>query len=182
MKLRVKAQVKRKALSESQIENGPFTVGQVNFDNRSGLGSVSDCANVVYMGAVAMMKPSNFLRLAAAGKEEAKIGPLKEKILEGVALGSPFLSLDDSKFETTGMMQVTGHEGRHRCYAIQAVQQDEPIPVCVFIRGLRARHWTPEILKSLNKGVQCEKSTSVASGVFEGFWVDDKWISKAELG
>jgi hypothetical protein len=152
-------------------------VGQVNFDNRKGMGAVSDCANVVYMGAVAMMRPANFLRLAAEGTNPQQADSLREEILKGIPVGSPFLALDDSQ----GVLRISGHEGRHRCVVIEELQ-DLPIPVCLFIRGLRARHWTPELIAKLNSGVQKEKSSTIVTGAFEGIWVDDRWISQAEMG
>lgn len=178
MKLVLKAKVfKATNLNEAQIERQPFTVGRVNFDNRNGLGAVSDCANVVYMGVVTMMHPANFLRLAAEGISQDQLARLRPEMLKGTPVGSPFLALDDKD----GYLRVTGHEGRHRCVVIEELQ-DEPIPVCIFIRGLRARHWTPELIAELNSGVQKEKSSTIVTGAFEGIWVDHRWISQAEMG
>lgn len=181
MKLQLRARVFKASITSEQEVEGSFSIGQINFDNRRGLGSVPDCSNIVYMGMVALMYPSKFLLLAADGKEDSKIEGLKAEILKGTALGSPFLTLDDDKWDEIGMLRCVGHEGRHRCYAIKAIQ-DEPIPVCIFLRGGKARDITPEMVASLNRGIQCQLSSYVAQNTIEELWLAEKHYRKTELG
>jgi hypothetical protein len=108
------------------------------FDQKNGLGSVPYNQEVSYFGWVMLMKPSEFLKLAAPLKEGKSVDFLVESLNAGLKIGSPFLSVRLNDEETKWM--VSGHEGRNRCLAIQQLYGDVLIPVHILPKdGLRAR-------------------------------------------
>ena len=118
--------------------------GGLTFDVNNGLGAVSDNSNVVYLGFVAWMKPSEFLKLNPARQDT--LSPEAIKAHEaGTPVAPPFLSVKwMDKY-----WQVKGHEGRGRAQLIMKKYGDILIPIHIFPRdGLRARHMTPQHLKA----------------------------------
>jgi len=111
----------------------------INWDDDEGLGRVSDCANVDYLGFVTKMTAQEFLNLNPARRRPPH--PSIVQALEDHApMGRPFVSAD----EEDGYWQVRSHEGRARAMAIsQLFGPETTIEVCVFPRGgTRRRHLT----------------------------------------
>lgn len=136
--------------------DGAFTVAGVAFDNERGLGATPDGGNVAYMGAVAMMRPSVFRRLARGGEDRSQsAAQLEALIRDGRPIAAPFLHIDyadDADPADPGEVRVTGHEGRARSDAFRAVAGDVPMPVQLLPRGgRRARHLTPAFFAALER-------------------------------
>lgn len=147
--------------SPSNFE-GKYRVGSVYFDNHDGMGAVPDNRNVEYKGFVAMLKPADFLRLAANhnGQREQSAADLKQMIEGGYPIGAPFIDISLSDIEEGGFAVVLGHEGRARMLAILSLARDgklgltssSEIPVHFFLRdGLRSRHITDEMINSIKE-------------------------------
>lgn len=158
---------------------GVCKVGEVIFDQRYGMGSVPLNANVIYKGAVALMHPEAFGWYAKPGTDDSVVQELRQEILNGKSIGSPFLILDDIDFESTGMLKVVGHEGRHRCLAIEDLVS-EPIPVHLFIKSGNHRHFTPEVIESLHS-IEAEGSSRIVSNEIQGLWLDGEFYQKSQL-
>lgn len=162
----------KKFLSEQEIyakkiENAPewspavaerdYRIGSITFSARSGLGSVGINANIWHEGAVVMMKPSTFMKLAHddQGQQEPTSRELEKLAAEGYAIGIPFLTfvVDEDGNE---LPRVTGHEGRGRMRMIQRVLGDNPIPVHLKIgNGLRSNYIkdNPEVVGEIKQGL-----------------------------
>jgi len=124
--------------------------------NGKGLGTTGYNSNVDYRGLRVLMKPSDFLSLAAHLPSPTSVDYIVQHMEKGGSLGSPFLIIDipekyfDGDFTGLNYAQVVGHEGRNRMLAIQKVEGDEPCEVHIFGYGeIRARHFTPEIIEQL---------------------------------
>lgn len=151
---------------------GRCEVGLVKFDNRDGHGAVPDCQNIEYMGAIALMRPDDFLRVAASGNLVGEnVSWLHEEAVQGHPFGMPFLELGTRDLSKSGHLKVVGHEGRHRCRALQILGQTEPIPVCLFVRGLRAHDFTVELIGQLSEGLGVERSPEEVKAPFSGLVV-----------
>jgi hypothetical protein len=114
-----------------------YQIGPITFSARKGLGSVPLNGNIWHEGAVALMKPSTFLKLALddEGHQEPTSYELEELVVkQGYAVGIPFL---DIRFDQKGesLPKVTGHEGRGRMRMIKRVLGDDPIPVHLKLTG-----------------------------------------------
>ncbi len=172
---------------------GQYRVGEIPFDNVHGMGNVPDNQNVVYKGFVALLTPQQFLDLALdhKGREESA-EEFKELISEGIPIAAPFFEvtlegIEDGKFAT-----VVGHEGRARMMALRFFAREglhgltgaSRIPVHFFLRdGLRSRHITDEMIKSLsNDGIipEAEKRVSPESATkvkpFKEIFVNGKKV------
>jgi hypothetical protein len=132
----------------SETVSGPK--GQVRFGPQ-GIASVPSVRNIEYLGFMVWMRPSEFLRLNPVRDNDPAW--MKEHIESGREIGVPFIDarLTDDSYDDDGLplksgitFQVTGHEGRTRMRAIQAVVGDVEVPVAVLVRYMRARHFTPE--------------------------------------
>lgn len=142
--------------SASNIES-QFKVGKIAFDNVNGKGATPNNQNVNYMGFAMELKPSQFLDLAIKeeGGSEKRADAFIELFEEGVAIASPFLQVDIDydawEQKKHVFMKVVGHEGRGRMAAISKFEGDVFVPVHVFPRMLRARHFSEEFFRSLRK-------------------------------
>lgn len=142
----------------------------VKIDNVRGAGAVSKNQDVDYFGIRVNMKPSTFMKLAAAfTPHPSKYEPIVAYLKAGGAIGSPFLSIEipDGWFsgDFTELATVTGHEGRHRMHAIHELYGDIPIEVHIWAdRWVRARHLTDRIKAQLNKYMIKERSDTVVRG------------------
>lgn len=139
--------------SPGNIE-GAFRVGKTVFDNENGLGQTPNNQNVIYAGFAVEMKPSTFLRLAAAGDRRDDAQKFAKMMGEYVPFGSPTLYIDcnlEEWQEGTAELwvKVKSHEGRGRMWAFDQVNGNVPVPVHVFVAGLRARHLSKEFFDQL---------------------------------
>jgi hypothetical protein len=153
---------------------GPITLGEgrcrVHFDNTGGSGAVPDVENIEYMGAVVLMRPSMFLRLVPPLLQPSK------RALEHLAQtrsttgwAYPFLSIDPEE------PRVRQHEGRHRCTLLVEAGCDEPIPVALFLSGMRARHIEPEDIERLRRGMVGQHRSFVSGPLFgEALWAGNQ--------
>ena len=125
--------------------NIPETIGKFTFDNKNGLGAVSDGRNVNYIGFVIYMLPKKFLSLAYPLEEKEKRKDSIELISGSSVFGCPFLAVEF--IEQLKMWIVTSHEGRHRCSEIWYKQPNLPIPVHIFPSGNfdRAKYISPDM-------------------------------------
>jgi len=151
-----------------------YTVGNVTFSAKDGLGSVPHNQEVWYMGFVATMKPSMFLKIALddEGSQVPTSKELAKLVQDGYAVGIPFLEIE---FDPDGndLPKIKGHEGRGRMRMVQDLNGDEPIPVHFFLRGgLRARNVTREMIDEVKQGVYAEKSSRLVKNPVERIWLD----------
>ena len=139
-----------------------YRVGNVYFDNDHGMGAVPDNRNVEYKGFVSFLSPKEFLTLAANhnGQREESAADFKKVIAEGYPIGAPFIDITLSDIGEGGYATVMGHEGRARMLALLSFMNEgemglhasSKFPVHFFLRdGLRARHISDEMLKSLKE-------------------------------
>lgn len=155
---------------------GIMKAGPVNYDQKNGLGSVSDGANIKYLGFACFMYPRMFFNLAAHRDfgESSSLDALIEKISEGTAIGSPFLSVnlyDD-------VPKVINHEGRTRMKAIETLYPNVPVLVHVFpTGGERARHLSLEVLEKFRMEAIPEKQKISIRGpnMSRNVWWLDGW-------
>lgn len=148
------------------------SLGEVSIDNKSGLGSIPDGANIDYMGLRVMMKPSVFLRLAAflPRQHANSVDHIKSHMKQGGGVASPFLDIripqewEDGDFSK--LAKIRSHEGRNRMYAILEEDGDTPIEVHIFISGYRSRHIKPEWIKNLNSKLIPQKHDVPLDGPF----------------
>ena len=150
-------------LSEASPENfeDKYRVGNVYFDNHKGMGAVPDNANVIYKGFVAMLTPKQFLELAAdhGGHREESAQDFVQVISEGYPIAAPFLEINLSDIGEGGYATILGHEGRARMLALlkfaregnMGLHASSRIPVHFFLDGLRSRHITDEMIKSIKE-------------------------------
>ena len=153
--------------------DGAFTVGDVKFDNESGMGSTPNSQNVMYRGAVAWMKPSVFRKLALAADRTKDAGKLEQEMRAGKAIAAPWLDIDViGEPDAPEAVKVSGHEGRARADAFKAINGDVPMPVQLQLIGLRARHLSPEFFKWIEEnGLTAERSsTRIKPNATKYFW------------
>ncbi len=140
-----------------------FTVGDVKFDNKNGLGSTPDNANVMYKGLVVMMTPSKFRSLALAADRSDDASNIEKLMRDGKAIGTPTLYCDfDGDIEEPGEIKVKGHEGRARSDAFRAINGNIPMPVQLhFYGGIRARMLSKDFIKNIaENGLLPERGVS----------------------
>jgi hypothetical protein len=135
--------VSQSPISPSNVD-AAYNIGSIKIDNAKGLGATPMGQNVQYLGFVACIKPSTFLKLAHAGDRAEDASKLEQLILTGTPIANPFLELKsfDADADSADLnLQVAGHEGRARMHAIQKLYGDNRVPVQFFVRGgMRARH------------------------------------------
>jgi len=152
-----------------------MTIGGINYDQKNGLGQVSNNDEVLYFGFVGYMTPDSFLSLAGTLHEPEKdtVEYLTQILKEGEPIASPFLDYDvDEK-------SIVGHEGRHRCLAIKAFNKSAIVPVHFFLsRGYRGRHVTEEMLKSCNEGIKKENRSTVISNTLKAAFSENTGFIK----
>lgn len=144
-----------------------FAVGEVQFDNVSGAGSVPMMANLHYMGVMATITPRTFLDLTPGFGAEKRPGTVSFLETNEGPLGSPFLIINTQGHED--MPAVSGHEGRHRMWWIaNHYGEDFEVPVGLFIRegnySLRAREIDQELIEKISLGCFKEKASYFVEG------------------
>ncbi len=124
----------------------------VRFDPEGGIGAIPDNQDVDYKGFTVFMSPGQFLSLNPPtptwkGKDPDEdyryIRKMADEIEHGVTIGNPVLYVEYDKVSNSFL--VVEHEGRHRMKAL-GILGYKSIPVHVFPRGMRARHFKPEQL------------------------------------
>lgn len=131
-----------------------YSCAGITYDNRNGLGSVPDVANLAYRGMLVFMTPETFLALTPPLPDGT------DNFETGTSIGTPFLDIDISE---DGEPCVRSHEGRHRMrWAGQTVGFSHPLPVAIFMNDggypLRARELTHDLISTLRQGCFREKS------------------------
>lgn len=111
-------------------------------DNERGVGATGNNGNVLYMGFVAFIRPSDFFELAWKDNSRQDRSELMTSTIEERGMGTPFLLVSPEKYESPwGQLKVTGHEGRARMTIIEKLNGNKPFPVHIFPGPeLRARH------------------------------------------
>lgn len=153
--------------------DGSYTIGEVKFDNKNGLGATSNNANVLYRGAVAWIKPSVFRKLAALGDREDTAKEIIELIKNGEAIAAPFLLLDiKGNTSNPDSVKIYGHEGRARSDAFKILNGDVCMPVQLHPLSIRARDLSEDFFKWVEAhGIISEKSnTSIKLDAEKYFW------------
>ena len=147
-------------------------------DNVKGAGAVPNNQEVDYFGIRVQMVPKMFLKLADplefSPDVEKTIMGLIDYLKQGGKIGSPFLEIalpeawtENGVFDGKDLPVVKGHEGRHRMYALQVVDKDQPVEVHMFFRnGLRSRDITPEIISHLNKAIVSQYGRTIQGPIF----------------
>ena len=121
----------------------------VRFDPEGGIGAIPDNQDVDYKGFTVFMSPGQYLNLNpwTTGRdtdhEHKYIRELADEIERGTAIGNPVLYMEYDPVSNSFL--VLDHEGRHRMKALDMLGF-KSIPVHVFPRGMRARHFKPEQL------------------------------------
>jgi hypothetical protein len=139
-----------------------------NIDNVDGWGAVPFNQEIDYRGLRVMMRPSVFLSLAASLSNPQSVGNIQKHLQSGGTIGAPFLTVSipdewsEGDFSTPA--QIIGHDGRNRMIALRNINGDEPVEVHVFPQGLRRRHLTDDMIKTLNRGARKEESSGVVAG------------------
>lgn len=156
-----------------------FTVGAVKFDNERGMGHTPNSQNVMYKGAVVMMLPSVFRRLATAADRSDTAGDMIKKIKDGESIATPWLDIDIiGEPSNPTEVKVTGHEGRARADAFKALNGDVPMPVQLQLVGLRARNLSPEFFAWIEKnGLTAERSSTKVKPAAQKYFWDGKTIN-----
>lgn len=148
---------------EPRRMNSSFNVGDVAFDNKNGLGSTPMGQNVIYLGAVAWLKPSVFRKLATQADRADTTAELVKLMKSGKPIACPFLELDIvGEPDAIEKVKVVGHEGRARADAFKSIAGDVPMPVQLFPRYFRARHLGDDFFQWIEAhGLIAERSTEV---------------------
>lgn len=149
------------------LKEKAFRVGELEFDNENGIGSVPKVADIFWQGLIVAMTPRAFLSLTPRLElsERPKSLPFIESANQ--PFGTPFLNIRMT--EADEPMRVRGHEGRHRMYWIaREYGPDIEIPVALFFQeesySLRAREIEPEIVESVAGGVFHESTKFFVPG------------------
>jgi hypothetical protein len=136
---------------------------ELKINNQSGIGAVPFNQEVDYFGLRVAMRPSKFLQLSLPLNPD---DPEEQKIIQWVAdrlddpgIGAPFLDVqippqwEDGDFDKPA--KITGHDGRHRMYAIHQKHGDSPVEVHMIPRGgLRRRDLSDQWIQQLQAGVR----------------------------
>ena len=145
----------------------------VKIDNVKGLGEVPDNQNVDYLGLRVSMRPSVFLKLAAAlPREQAESAEyIKQHLEKGGGIAAPWLVISvPPEWENNDLEQparVVGHEGRNRVYAVIETEGDSAVETHLFFSGgVRNRHIKPKWIERLNNSVIPEGKTLPIGGPF----------------
>jgi len=137
-----------------------FRHGGVVYDQVRGIGQIPDVENIEYLGFVALMKPSTYLKLCPPLNETTKSPTLLSAIREGKSVSMGYLAVDLSDDE----LVVREQEGRNRAWIIRHLHGDEPIPVAFLLQGGdRARHVTEDDLSRIAAGIRRKPSEHEAS-------------------
>lgn len=140
---------------------------EVNIDNKSGRGHVTNNSEVDYFGMRVKMKPSTFIKLASKLGQEPS-DEMIDYIKKGGAIASPFLII--STDGTDNPASVIGHEGRNRMLAVIKAEGDVPVEVHLFFNSNqvnRARHLTPELVGSLKQKLISQDDNIVNGPLWE---------------
>lgn len=157
-----------------------YRVGNVVFDQIKGVGAVPWNQEVMYKGFIAMMKPADFLAFTLPMEDsQDRVEKNITLIKQGIALGSPWLSVDfDGPWvEQNGMFRVVGHEGRARSRAIATVQPSLEIPVHIFVYQGNHKIINEEILSKLNSSICKEQTSTPVQGKISKVLYQYKWIT-----
>jgi hypothetical protein len=149
-------------------------ITELKIDNRGGLGAVPHNADVHYFGLRTVMRPSTFLKLSLpldknSPDEKATIQHLRKQI-NNQGFGAPFLTIavpeawehNDFSLEA----KVQSHDGRHRMYAIEEEQGDQPVETHIFLPHFKRRDITDEIIENLRNGVLSQNGNYVSGPIF----------------
>lgn len=152
--------------TDTPVPAGVSALDEYNLDNEKGLGVVPNNTGGQpdYFGIRVMMKPSTFHKLALSlpkDQRSSQYQDLVDKVAKGVPIASPFLSIViPDEWEEGDLSQpakVTGHEGRHRMYAVDEVDGDVPVEVHLWGRfkssEMRRRHLNDEMIQELINGL-----------------------------
>jgi hypothetical protein len=158
-----------------------FAVGNLLFDNETGVGSVPNLADIFWKGALVAMTPRMFLSLTPSLIDDERSNTHAFLATNDRPLGTPFLIVKlDTKTDT---LCVSGHEGRHRMSWIAwNFGLDFEIPVGLFVMedhyNLKARETETSNIARIAEGVRRESSREFVHGpLFErAIW------SHGELG
>ncbi len=121
----------------------------VRFDPEGGIGAIPDNQDVDYKGFTVFMSPGQYLSLNPwtterdIDREHKYIREMADEIERGAAIGNPVLYVEYDSVSNSFL--VVDHEGRHRMKALD-ILGFKSIPVHVFPRGMRARHFKPDQL------------------------------------
>ena len=145
-------------------------ISEVVIDNRNGIGATPYNQEVNYRGLRVQMKPSVFLDLAAFLRSDDRNRHVTQAILDGVAIGAPFLIIQipaawfDSQ-DYSEPAQIVGHEGRNRMQSVQDAEGNAAIETHLFFRDdIRNRDLTPEIIEALSQGMYMERTSTLKRG------------------
>ena len=162
---------------EGDIE-GSMKLGPIAYDQKDGIGAVSDNSNIKYLGFAAFMYPRMFLALAAQRdfSQTSNLKMLESALKQGKPFASPFLAVRIN--HEGGPAKIGTHEGRTRCKAIQSLYGEIPVLVHFFFDGGdRARHVTLEEIEAFRQSAIPEKQTSPISGPHfsKQVWFQNGW-------
>jgi hypothetical protein len=166
-------------LSGATLE-GVAKVGNVVFDQVSGLGAVPNNQNVVYRGFVGMMLPKNFELFAQRADRGEDAKNIQQLIKEGYGIGSPFLVLKINNIENIDKitLSVVGHEGRARCVALNTMQPGVVIPIHFILYGeTRARHLNSQIISLLNDRITAEGTNVSVKNKIKSVWINGRHVT-----
>lgn len=128
-------------------------VGEVTFNQKSGIGQTDMDADIRRHGFVIYMKPKEFLKLNPYRSKAIENLPAIHDLLfiQKKAMVSPFLIAEWNPKER--FWKIKGHEGRGRCMSLHAHQRDIEVPVHVLPRlpdkkDLPAKELTPEMTQA----------------------------------
>jgi hypothetical protein len=113
-------------------------------------------------------------------QSEERAKDIAKLILNGYAVGIPFLNIDTQEAEEdTGPVKVTGHEGRARMQAIEWTNGDEPVPIHIFLGGgTRARHLKGNdmLIAKIKGRLMAEGGKKIVMSPFEEVFLEGKLV------
>lgn len=157
--------------------NDEFYLGDLHFNQRTGLGQVPDNMEVLYKGFAVIMLPEQFHRLTPARTyNEDSLEIITDAIKSGKPIGSPFLSIMKTK---KGAYYVSGHEGRTRMKAIDNLYGQVPVLVHVFVDWTRARSIDTTMINNMRLNLIPEKQKTALRGPHFGpkVYFKDQWVT-----
>jgi hypothetical protein len=152
----------------------------INYDQAKGLGNVPHNQEIKYRGFGVMMRPSQFLKLAAKRDftPDSNIAYIKKYIKQNKIIGSPFLSIMLNK---KGVAIILSHEGRTRMKAIQEIKGDVPVLVHVFF-DKRAKGTTHDIITAFRQLARPEMDQTmkkppkaITGPHFSAYFFNNEW-------